>query len=372
MILRPVLVSCVELILLRPIQLDPALIGQTLPCDLYSESGVLLAGAGMLLADAAQFERLATRPLYQQAAPGTDSIRPLQRLHDIAAHTAKLLAGPEAGLSEEELRLLARAFLALYRVDPNACLGYPRVAPVAPPWLNHSLHALFISVLLADHLEFSEARIESLAAAALTMNMSDIALHERIHDGLFASSDWTQLRRHPTDTANLLARAGVTDLDWLNSVQQHHENMDGSGYPSNLTGAQISLAARVLHVADVYCSKVSARSYRPPKSSRLAFKTLFGTERTQIDMQIASLLLRRIGLLPPGTLVRLSNRETACITGLGRNGQVLFGISFLDARGNALESPRERNLTSRVYAIRYPVDADPVWPKINWPTLWGY
>jgi HD-GYP domain-containing protein (c-di-GMP phosphodiesterase class II) len=267
---------------------------------------------------------------------------------------------------------LARAFLALYRVDPNACLGYPRVVPVAPPWLNHSLHALFISILLADHLEFSEAQIESLAAAALTMNMSDIALHERIHDGLFASSDWTQLRRHPTDTANLLARAGVTDLDWLNSVQQHHENMDGSGYPANLTGAQISLAARVLHVADVYCGKISARSYRPPKSPRLAFKTLFGTERTQIDMQIASLLLRRIGLLPPGTLVRLSNRETACITGLGRNGQVMFGISFLDARGNALESPRERNLSSRAYAIRYPVDADPVWPKINWSTLWGY
>jgi len=89
-------------------------------------------------------------------------------------------------------------------------------------------------------------------------------------------------------------------------------------------------------------------------------------------MQIASLLLRRIGLLPPGTLVRLSNRETACITGLGRNGLVLFAHSFLDARGNALESPRERNLASRAYAIRYPVDADPVWPKINWPMLWGY
>jgi HD-GYP domain-containing protein (c-di-GMP phosphodiesterase class II) len=104
--------------------------------------------------------------------------------------------------------------------------------------------------------------------------------------------------------------------------------MDGSGYPSNLTGAQISLAARILHVADVYCSKMARVHYRPPKSLRLAFKELFGTERTQIDMQIASLLLRRIGLLPPGTLVRLSNRETACITRLGRNGQVRLPSAF--------------------------------------------
>lgn len=372
MILRPVPVSCVELNLLRPFQLDPALIGQTLPCDLFSESGVLVAGAGMLLADAAQYERLAMRPLYQQAAPGSDSIRPLQRMHDIAAHTAKLLAGPAAGLSEEELRLLARAFVALYRVDPNACLGYPRVAPVAPPWLNISLHALFVSVLLADQLEFSESQIESLAAAALTMNMSDIPLHERMHDGFFSSADWSMLRAHPAASADLLERAGVRDPDWLSSVRQHHENMDGSGYPANLAGAQISLPARLLHVADVYCGKLAGRAYRPPKSSRLAFKALFGTERTQIDMQIASLLLRRIGLLPPGTLVRLSNRETACITGIGRNGHIPFAVSFLDARGRALESPRERNLELRAYAIRYPVDADPLWPKINWSQLWSY
>jgi len=204
------------------------------------------------------------------------------------------------------------------------------------------------------------------------MNMSDIPLHERMYNGFFSSADWTQLRAHPAASADLLERAGVSDIDWLNCVRQHHENMDGSGYPANLTGAQISLAARLLHVADVYCSKINTRSYRPPKSPRLAFKTLFGTERAQVDMQIASLLLRRIGLLPPGTLVRLANRETACITGIGRSGHIQSAVSFLDARGRALESPRERNLEMRAYAIRYPVDTDPVWPKINWPLLWGY
>lgn len=358
--------------MLRPIQLDPALIGQPLPCDLFSETGVLLAGAGMPLVDEAHFQKLAARQLYRQAAPGAASIEPLRRLSDIARHTNTLFAGPEEGLSEEELRLLARAFLALFRIDPNACLGYPRLTPIAPPALSHSLHVLFISILLADQMEFSEAQTESLAAAALTMNMADPTLQDRYYSGLSNAADLPRLQAHPTAAAAMLARAGVTDTDWLDNVRQHHENLDGSGYPANLNGSGICLAARILHVAEVYCSKINARYYRPPKSSRLAFKELFGTERHHIDTQIASLLLRRIGMFPPGTLVRLANRESACITRLGRNGQIRFAVSFLDARGRPLESPRERDLSSRIYAVRNLINVEPLWPKINWSQLWGY
>jgi hypothetical protein len=357
---------------LRPIQLDPALIGQSLPYDLYSESGVLLAGAGMLLSDAAHFEKLAARPLYQQAAPGIETPRPLQRLRDIAAHTAKLLAGPATGLSEEELRLLARALVALYRIDPEACLGYPRLAPVGSATLNHDLHVLFVAVMLADHLEFSEAQSESLAAAALTMNLSDIPLHERLYDGFVSGEDWIRLRAHPDASADILQHAGIRDPEWLTCVRQHHENMDGSGYPAGLQGGQISLGARILRVADVYCSKVGARHFRPPKSSRVAFKELFGVERNYLDSQIASLLLRRLGLFPPGTLVRLNNRESACIARPGRNGRARLAVSFLDARGRPLETPRERDLSTRMYAVHHLISVEPLWPEIDWCRIWGY
>lgn len=360
--------------MLRPIHLDPALIGQRLPFDLFSESGVLLAGAGMLLADEAHFQKLVSRPLYQKTQPGAESIQPLHRLSELGNYTSALFAGPEQGMTEEELRLLARAFLALYRFDPEACLGFPRLSPVAKPYLNHCLQALFIAVLLADHLDFPEAEIESLAAAAMTMNIASIPLHERLHNqnGFVTNEDWLQLRAHPEASAALLERVGVTDKQWLDTVRQHHENMDGSGYPSNSSGAQISMTARVLHVADLYCGKINARHYRPPKSPRSAFKELFGDMRTHIDTQIATLLLRRIGLLPLGTLVRLSNRENACITRLGHNGQHRYAVSFMDPRGHPLDSPRDRDIETRAYAIRSLIDYDPAWPKINWSLLWGY
>jgi HD-GYP domain-containing protein (c-di-GMP phosphodiesterase class II) len=358
--------------LLRPVQLDPALIGQPLPYDLYSESGVLLAGAGMYLADETHFHKLAARTLYRHAEAENDSIQPLQRLREIATYTAKLLTGPQTENSAAELHLLAQAFIALFRIDPDACLGYPRLAPVASPGLNHDLHALFISILLADQLDFTEQQTESLAAAALTMNIANMGLHDRHLCGAMSSADQMAMRAHPGDSADILEQSGVTDPVWLDSVRQHHENMDGSGFPDSLTAARISLAARILHVADIYCDKLAGRHYRPPKSLRQAFKEWFGGERAQLDTQIVNLLLRRVGLYPPGTLVRLANREIACITRLGRNGHVRFATSFLDARGRALSTPRERNLETRLYAMRNHLTPDPAWPAITWPLLWGY
>ena len=345
-----------------------------MPCDLFSETGVLLAGAGMLLSDEEHFLKLSSRPLYQQAQAGAESVQPLQRLNDLGAYAATLLTGPEEGLSEEELRLLARAFLALFRLDADACLGYPRLSPVAPAYLNHCLQTLFIAILLADRLEFSETETESLAAAALTMNIAAIPLHERLlnQKGNISNEDWFALRGHPEASATLLERRGVTDKDWLDSVRQHHENMDGSGYPCNLLGGQISLSARILHVADFYCGRINARYFRPPKSTRTAFKELFEDARAHLDTQIATLLLRRIGLFPAGTLVRLMNREYACICRLGRSGRQRFAVSFMDARGNPLESPKDRNLETHAFAIRNLIDFDPAWPKINWSRLWGY
>jgi HD-GYP domain-containing protein (c-di-GMP phosphodiesterase class II) len=358
--------------LLRPVHLDPALIGQPLPYDLFSESGVLIASAGMLLADETQFNKLTIRPLYQTTEADQEAFQTLDRLRELGTYTAARLAGPQASLSGEDLHLLGCAFLALFHTDPNACLGYPRLAPVAPPYLNHNLHVLFISAYLASFLEFSEAQTESLAAAALTMNIADIDLYDRLHNGYATNEDWLIRRALPANSANLLEKIGVTDRDWVDSVRQLHENLDGSGYPSQYSGAQISLSARILHVAEVYCRKIGGRYYRPPKSLGVAFKDLFGDERAHIDTQIATLLIRRIGLYPPGTLVRLANRENACITRLGRHGHIRFAVSFMDARGRPLDQPRERNLETRAYAIHNLIDADPAWPPINWPLLWGY
>jgi len=355
---------------LRPVHLDPALIGQPLPWDVFTHSGVLVAGAGLVLADEAHFNKLTARALFREGEGGTTADAPLAGLAELAKQAEACLKNPEAAA----IRAVARALLAGQRADADACLGYASLVPLARPSVGHALRVLFVAGLLAEALDFSEAEQESLAAAALTMNIAGLDLHDRLHAyaGVVPEADRVALRGHPEAGAAWLELAGVDDALWLDVVRQHHENMDASGYPAGLLGGAMTLAARVLRVADFYCAKISGRHYRPPKSASFAFQELFGREKGRLDSQLATLLLRRMGIYPPGTLVRLANRETACIARRAQGGSARWAVSVLDARERALEPQQARDLTTRNHAIIGTADRQPGWPKINWMAVWGY
>lgn len=365
--------------LLRPVHLHPSLIGEPLPWAVFTEAGVLVASAGMVVVDEAHFRKLVSRPLYREIESGEQlplppGINLLERLDTLAREAEALLTPPHSPLLADQLKELLRALLKTLQADPEACLGYLRRAMPARPGVHHALHVLVVAVLLSERLDYDEVQQFSLAGAALTMNLPLLAIQDRLHHypGPLGEADRAAIASHPLDAAEMLLGGGVTDKDWLTAVAQHHENIDGSGYPRGLGIEAISPMARLLRVADVYCAKISGRHYRPPQSPRTAMKDIFGRERTQLDPQISAQLLRAMGLYPPGTLVRLANGEAACITRRGRGGLAHFATSFLDSRGRPMEIPRERPLDRAAFALRGFLEAEPEWPAINWKTLWGY
>lgn len=360
--------------MLRPAHLDASLIGQTLPWDLYTESGVLVAAAGLTLADEAQYLRLIARPLYRDVAfPVREQrigIGVAERLTALAEEAETLLPPPYGVTFHDQVIRLARGLIELYRVDPEICLGYGRLAAVSRPVLHHALQVIYVSLLLADQLDFDDGELERLTAAALTMNIEMLDLYDRIHaqPGRLAEADREVIRLHPAAAAKTLSEIGIDDDDWLVAVAQHHECMDGSGYPEGLKAEAISMPARILHVADVYCAKLAGRNYRPQKTPSSAMQELFGIDRRRLDEQVATQLMRRLGLYPPGTLVRLENGECACVARHGRGGAVKRVVSFLDAADRLMEPPRPRDLET--HAIRGFLLPDPAWPAVEWARLW--
>ena len=83
-------------------------------------------------------------------------------------------------------------------------------------------------------------------------------------------------------------------------------------------------------------------------------------------------MLNRIGLYPPGTLVRLANHETACVTRAPQGGSLHWVVSVLDAREHALDPPLLRDVGDRRHAIIGSAQWEWDWPAINWIAVWGY
>ncbi len=360
--------------LLRPVILDEALIGHPLPWDVYNASGVLLAAAGTLVADAEQFQTLTAQSQFIQSATGPEGFRPLQRLQALSANLQALLEEPEAYALDAAVPDLARELMILYRADPDACLGLTRVMPHGSPSARHAMLSAIVVDLMGSSMDLPDSTLQSTVAAALTMNIAAVGLHDALARGTapLDAARRAQQRRHPEDGADLLWKAGVRDAVWLDTVRRHHENLDGTGYPAGLEGAEIPLPARLVRIADYYCAKLSARHYRLPKSADVALRAIFGDERGKLDTQFATLLLRRLGIYPPGTLVRLNNLETALVTRFSHMGRVNRVVSFLNRGEHLLSQPKVRDIGVRHFGIRGPTEPHRYWPEIDWEQFWGY
>lgn len=360
---------------LRPVFLDDSLIGQPLAWDLYTASGVLVAGAGMMIADPAQLARLRARPLFRRAVAGLDESDWLARLRQaMQAYPAMLDAAGSPAL-ERDIRALARELIMLGEQDHDACLGLARRLPIRDPAIRHGLVTALIALDLGAQTGLAGGALESLAAAALTMNLSALRLHADLAQGFvhYGPDVRDLMRRHPDESADLLASGGISDPAWLAAVRQHHENLDGSGYPLGLRNDEIDLPARLIRVADYYAAKISGRHYRLPKSPQFAYKQLFGSERGRLDGPASTLSLRCLGLYPPGTLVRLATREIAVTTRKEGSGETAGHVmAFMDARGKLLREANERDTALVNFAVIGATEAEPHWPEIRWEAYWGY
>ncbi len=360
--------------LLRPAVLDESIIGQALPWDLYTASGVLISPAGQMVGDLAQLQKLMARTLFRPADLQSHEGNPARSLRDLFDTLDTLYATPEQADLSAGIRHSVGTLMALHRADADAALGLTRLLPGPAGATRHCLLTAQFSLGIGTYLGMDPPTLETLTSAALSMNIAAMKLHNELIDrNQLSREEKEAIQDHPGQAVNLLYASGITDSAWLDAVFQHHENMDGSGYPTGLRGNEISMPARILRVADLYAAKISGRYYRPPRSSLFAMQYLFGHERRKIDSQLATLLLRRYGFFPPGTLVFLSNHETAVVTRIQeRKNALRHVVSFLDSRGRAMERPAERDTQKSGFSVTRLAEIQRDWPEIRWESVWGY
>ncbi len=209
------------------------MIGHALPWDLYTASGVLIAAAGTYIADRGQLTKLTSRRLFR--LPDSDRVadNPAQRLQALAQELSVLLDGPHTHLLEPAIRALIHALLRLHHQDADACLGLIRLIPDTPPAVRHCLLTALLALDLGEAQTLRDQEVNSLLAAALTMHIGNMPLHDTMATSPipYTAEERRALLDHPSQSFELLSETGVTDKDWLSAVNAHHENMAGSGFP---------------------------------------------------------------------------------------------------------------------------------------------
>ena len=109
-------------------------------------------------------------------------------------------------------------------------------------------------------------------------------------EGKLTEEERALINTHPIRGVNLIKHIKQFEK-CLPNIRHHHERIDGNGYPDGLKGEQIPLGARIIAVADTYDALTSDRCYRPRFTSHKAFDIIEEVRGTQLDADIAKLLL---------------------------------------------------------------------------------
>lgn len=160
---------------------------------------------------------------------------------------------------------------------------------------SHSKQVRKYSIAIAQTLGLPEQEIRDIAFAATLHDIGKIGVAREILNkpSHLTNQEFDAIKQHPVVADEVLKN--IQELDYIrNIVRHHHENYDGSGYPDNLKGHGIPLAARVVSVADAFDAMTSDRPYRAAMSFKKAIHILIEEKEKQFDPLVVDAMVKYI------------------------------------------------------------------------------
>ncbi|MFZ3003527.1 MAG: HD domain-containing phosphohydrolase [Undibacterium umbellatum] len=371
----------------RRIGMSDIVIGQALPWDVYGSDGSLLLRKGFIVTSPNQVSALIERGLFADTGKSDAGLRDgrtvekaseapsvVRTINAVRAELRRLVynLATEADVPAQLISLTKKMGAAVF-MAPDVALGCILLNQDDNYGPRHSVDTAVVSLLIARTLKKPADEMLMLGAAALTMNVAMLRQQEKLQEKseTLSASEQQLISEHPETAVRMLRAAGVDNEDWLSWVLHHHENEDGSGYPEKKSSADIPQNAKIISLADRYCARVCARSYRKSMLPNAALRDILVEGKSKIDPMLVTVFIKELGTYPIGTFVKLESGETAVVTGKGATTTTPLVHALLGPRGTPLSMPIRRDTQKPLMGIREVLHRDQVPVKFTMRHLWG-
>ena len=185
-------------------------------------------------------------------------------------------------------------------------------------------HSMNVAILLANfgrYLGLERSVLKELTLGGLLHDVGKIMTPDEVlnKQGKLTDEEFGVMRQHVVHSYDILSNtAGITPT-MLEVAANHHERLDGTGYPQRLKGDQLSLYTRMSGIVDVYDAVTADRVYKQGMQPTQAFRILLKGIDQHFDAELVTKFIKCMGVYPVGTLVQLSNQRLAVV--MQRNEQ---------------------------------------------------
>lgn len=199
--------------------------------------------------------------------------------------------------------------------NPDAMMWVARLREQNMSTYGHGLSVAVNLVAFGRHLGYPKPSLSHLGLLGMLLDLGKIKIpvqllekHERL-----TPAEFDLVKQHVQFGLDILHSTPNIHPDVLDGVAQHHERMNGKGYPFGLVGEKITVFGRMGGIADSYAAMTRQRNYAETVSPHEALQTMSSYEGTQFHSEMLEQFIQSIGAFPVGSLVELSTGEVAVV-----------------------------------------------------------
>ena len=227
---------------------------------------------------------------------------------------------------------LSRSLLSKLMVDDEMCVRV--LSEGAGEGADaHALNVAVISLLLGRVLGLAEAEMQDLGVGALLHDVGKLQMPARVRfpDARFSAAEQAQYRDHVALGVAQGKRMGLSTGALL-VLAQHHEMVDGSGFPLQLKADRMVSAARIVSLVNRYDNLCNPPLLAQALTPHEALSMIFSQSKSKFDAQLLNAFIRMMGVYPPGSYVQLSDDRYAAVLSVNSSRPLKPRVLVCDPR----------------------------------------
>lgn len=199
--------------------------------------------------------------------------------------------------------------------NPDALIWLAKLKQTDDIAYNHALNVSITLMALANFMALPRKQVKELGLAGLLQDIGKAKIpSELLHkETKITDEEFELLKKHVDHALELLQVTENISGTVILTVSQHHERINGTGYPYQLKGKQISLTGQMAGLIDTYCALTSNKVYAKGVYNQLALEEIYKMRDTKFSSSLIDQLVQFLGIYPVSSLVELNTGEVGVV-----------------------------------------------------------
>ncbi|MFT5756540.1 MAG: HD-GYP domain-containing protein (c-di-GMP phosphodiesterase class II) [Alteromonadaceae bacterium] len=228
--------------------------------------------------------------------------------------------------------------------------------------LEHSVSVSVLMTIFARFLNIDKQIIQLLSVGAFLHDIGKIMVPDTILNkpGKLTDNEFEIMKSHANHSIDIIKRTpDIAELS-LEVVALHHEKLDGTGYPLQIKGENITQYGRMITICDIFDALTANRCYKDGYSHVKSFNILRKlAQQNQLDTSLVDQFIKCMGVYPVGSLVELNSNKIAIVERKNQGNPTKPKVrTFYDAQKNHYEMAKNIDLSAEDDFIVKGVRAD--------------